>query len=689
MHREHDPDGAHVLGVGEDAHAERVRDLLALRVEHVSAQVAALERRERAARVRVREARREALEAVAPRHAAPHGVLEVRVVDGVARDALLLVGRERRLEHVAQVRVPVRTQAARRLAVPLDEGLEVALHLELHGARVPQRRRQAEVRHGALRRVVLQRRQPPRVEREPGVRVLEVPGAAQDRVRRLLVRVERVVAEDARDAQVALARLGVERRERAPPARRALPGRHAQPGPARRVDGRPQERRDPDVRLRAAAAVGHAPHADARVEPVAPQQRAEQRRVVPDVAAAPRAGGERRVPRVRVAAGDAARLLEREQGHEARRLVRPVEHAVRAERVHVRADAPHLAGFVAGEELDFPLLQISTSTLREAVPPLLRVQVKGPRGLGVLASRFAHGIFHVVGLEGQVQSATDGDHVKGHVQRRDLAVDAVGPGRLERDGPRATPVQERLAPVQGRRGHELALVRERVAHALPRHRDPERRRPALDQLPPGAGRLRRGPRNFKKEAAPQLRVDARRGQPRRRALAVEREVRPHRARHAVRLGQLGHEGRAALDVDLQREDVARRRPAHAVRAAEQLRRRAPLGGGHEPPEQGVLLQALAAVLLGAGVVERLPDLPVGVGVAQQAVQFAAEVLELGVARLGRRHEGGHDGVLGLPLPAALPVFVRAPDAQASSLFLNCFALRSAGCGVERRVLVAF
>ena len=29
-------------------------------------------------------------------------------------------------------------------------------------------------------------------------------------------------------------------------------------------------------------------------------------------------------------------------------------------------------------------------------------------------------------------------------------------------------------------------------------------------------------------------------QPRRRALAVEREVRPHRARHAVRLGQLGH-----------------------------------------------------------------------------------------------------------------------------------------------------
>ena len=100
-----------------------------------------------------------------------------------------------------------------------------------------------------------------------------------------------------------------------------------------------------------------------RVEPVAPQQRAEQRRVVPDVAAAPRAGGERRVPRVRVAAGDAARLLEREQGHEARRLVRPVEHAVRAERVHVRADASHLAGFVAGEELDFPLLQ-PTSTLR-------------------------------------------------------------------------------------------------------------------------------------------------------------------------------------------------------------------------------------------------------------------------------------------------------------------------------------
>ena len=38
------------------------------------------------------------------------------------------------------------------------------------------------------------------------------------------------------------------------------------------------------------------------------------------------------------------------------------------------------------------------------------------------------------------------------------------------------------------------------------------------------------------------------------------------------------------------------------------------------------------------------------GVAQQAVQFAAEVLELRVARLGRRHEGGHDGVLGLPLP---------------------------------------
>ena len=156
----------------------------------------------------------------------------------------------------------------------------------------------------------------------------------------------------------------------------------------------------------------------------------------------------------------------------------------------------------------------------------------------------------------------------------------------------------------------------------------------------------RGPRDLEEEAAPQLRVDARRGQPRRRALAVEREVRPHRARHAVRLGQLGHEGRAALDVDLQREDVARRRPAHAVRAAEQLRRSAPLGGGHEPPEQGVLLQALAAVLLGAGVVERLPDLPVGVGVAQQAVQFAAEVLELGVARLGRRHEGGHDGVLG-------------------------------------------
>ena len=411
--------------------------------------------------------------------------------------------------------------------------------------------------------------------------------------------------------------------------------------------------------------------------------------MVPDVAAAPRARGERRVPRVRVAAGDAARLLEREQRHEARRLVRPVEHAVRAERVHVRADAPHLAGFVAGEELDFPLLQISPSTFREAVPPLLRVQVKGPRGLGVLAPRFAHGVFHVVGLEGQVQSATNSNHIQCHVERRDLAVDAVGPGRLERDGPRATPVQERLAPVQGRRGHELALVRERVAHALPRHRDPERRRPALDQLPPGAGRLRRGPRNFKKEAAPQLRVDARRGQPRRRALAVEREVRPHRARHAVRLGQLGHEGRAALDVDLQREDVARRRPARAVRAAEQLRRRAPLGGRHEPPEQGVLLQALAAVLLGAGVVERLPNFPVGVGVAQQAVQFAAEVLELRVARLGRRHEGGHDGVLGLPLPAALPVFVRAPDAQASSLFLNCFALRPAGCGRGETTAVAF
>ena len=180
-------------------------------------------------------------------------------------------------------------------------------------------------------------------------------------------------------------------------------------------------------------------------------------------------------------------------------------------------------------------------------------------------------------------------------------------GRLERDGPRAAPVQERLAPVQGRRGHELALVRERVARALPRHRDPERRRPALDQLPPGAGRLRRGPRNLKKEAAPQLRVDARRGQPRRRALAVEREVRPHRARHAVRLASSATKAAPPLTSIFSARTSPAGAPRMLVRAAEQLRRRAPLGGRHEPPEQGVLLQALAAVLLGAGVVERLPN----------------------------------------------------------------------------------
>ena len=115
--------------------------------------------------------------------------------------------------------------------------------------------------------------------------------------------------------------------------------------------------------------------------------------------------------------------------------------------------------------------------------------------------------------------------------------------------------------------------------------------------------------------------------------------------------------------------------ARAVRAAEQLRRRAPFGGRHEPPEQGVLLQALAAVLLGAGVVERLPDLPVGVGVAQQAVQFAAEVLELGVARLGRRHEGGHDGVLGLPPTCGASRFRprTGRPSQQSFFKLFCFA----------------